>query len=66
MTLIICNAPSIGATMIVSNQEEYIKACILIDGCIARNISLAVATNNQTIVKWLTTLYEKRCKVTVD
>lgn len=63
MTLVICNAPSISATMTVNNQDDYIKACKMIDSCIARNISLAIATNNQTIANWLVTQYENQCKV---
>lgn len=63
MKLIICNAPSISATMNISTQEEYITACKLIDGCVARNISLAVSTSNQTIANWLVAQYEKQCEV---
>lgn len=63
MTLIICTAPSVKASMVVTNQEDYIKACILIDGCIARGISVAVATNNQVIANWLDDLYSSRCTI---
>jgi len=63
MTLTICNAPSVKATMVVNTQEDYLKACALVDGCISRNISVAVATNNQTIANWLVSLFEPRCKV---
>jgi hypothetical protein len=66
MTLVISNAPSIGATMTVNNQDDYVKACKLIDGCINRNISVGVATNNQTIANWLVSLFETRCKVIFD
>ncbi len=66
MTLTICNAPSVKATMVVNDQGGYLKACTLIDGCIARKISVAIATNNQTIANWLVSLYETRCKVIFD
>ena len=66
MKLLICNAPSVKATMVINNQDDYVKACILIDGCINRNISVAVATNNQTICNWLIDLYKNRCNVEVE
>ena len=66
MTLVICNTPSVKATMEVHTQEDYLKACGLIDSCIERGISVGVATNNQTIANWLTGLYQTRCTVIFD
>lgn len=66
MRLLICNAPSNKATMRINTQDDYLKACALIDGCVARNLSVAVETNNQVIANWLVDQYSSRCLVQFD